>query len=42
MATQELIINQSAIDLSSDTLLYATGINKSFTLHNQRGIKLPV
>ena len=30
------------IELSPDTLLYATGIHKSFTLHNQGGINLPV
>ena len=42
MTTSELTIKQPAIDLSSDTLLYATGIYKSFTLHNQGGIKLPV
>ena len=42
MTMQELTIKQPAIALSADTLLYATGIYKTFTLHNQGGIKLPV
>ncbi|MGK7950271.1 MAG: phosphonate C-P lyase system protein PhnL [Xenococcaceae cyanobacterium] len=42
MTTKQLSLKQPAIDLSADTLLYATGIDKSFTLHNQGGIKLPV
>jgi alpha-D-ribose 1-methylphosphonate 5-triphosphate synthase subunit PhnL len=42
MTTQELSFKQPSIELSSDTLLYATGIHKSFTLHNQGGINLPV
>lgn len=29
-------------EVSSNTLLYATGISKEFTLHNQGGISLPV
>ena len=42
MTTQELIIKQPAIAFSADTLLSATGIYKTFTLHNQGGIELPV
>ena len=42
MTTQELTTQKPSVELSADTLLYATGINKSFTLHNQGGIKLPV
>ena len=42
MTTQELTTQKPSIELSADTLLYATGIDKSFTLHNQGGIKLPV
>ena len=42
MNTSRLTIKQATINFSPDTLLYATGINKSFTLHNQGGIKLPV
>ena len=42
MTIQELPLPQPLFDLSPNTLLYATGINKSFTLHNQGGIKLPV
>lgn len=41
MTIQQLSTLQS-LELSPDTLLYATGIDKSFTLHNQGGIKLPV
>ena len=40
--TTSLSIKQPSIKLSADTLLYAVGINKSFTLHNQGGINLPV
>ncbi len=40
--TQELTIKQLVVAFSPDTLLYATGIFKEFTLHNQGGIKLPV
>ena len=42
MTAPKSTIQQPTIDLASDTLLYATGIHKSFTLHNQSGIKLPV
>lgn len=41
MTTQKSI-QKPSIELSGDTLLYATGIHKSFTLHNQGGIRLPV
>ena len=42
MNTSQLTIKQATINFSPDTLLYAKGINKSFTLHNQGEIKLPV
>ena len=42
MNTSQLSIKQPTINLSPDTLLYATEIYKSFTLHNQGGINLPV
>lgn len=42
MNTPQLKTPQSSIKLSPNTLLYATGIYKSFTLHNQGGIELPV
>ena len=42
MTTQQLTTKQPSTEFSSDTLLYATGIYKSFTLHNQGGIKLSV
>lgn len=42
MTASQPTLPQPKIDLSPDTLLYATGIHKSFTLHNQGGIKLPV
>ncbi|MCC0177088.1 phosphonate C-P lyase system protein PhnL [Waterburya agarophytonicola K14] len=42
MTTQKLTTQKPSIELSADTLLYATGINKSFTLHNQGRINLPV
>ena len=42
MTTRELTVPQPSIEFSANTLLYATGIDKSFTLHNQGGIELPV
>ena len=42
MNAQNTIAKQTTVSLSPNTLLYATGIDKSFTLHNQGGIKLPV
>ncbi|MGK7899128.1 MAG: phosphonate C-P lyase system protein PhnL [Xenococcus sp. (in: cyanobacteria)] len=42
MTIQEVTPKQLRIDLASDTILYAIGIDKSFTLHNQGGINLPV
>ncbi|MEL7010716.1 MAG: ATP-binding cassette domain-containing protein, partial [Cyanobacteria bacterium J06588_4] len=42
MNTQDTIAQQPQVSLAPDTLLYATGIDKSFTLHNQGGIKLSV
>lgn len=42
MNTQDTIVQQPQVSLAPDTLLYATGIDKSFTLHNQGGIKLSV
>lgn len=42
MKTQELSVQQPSVNISSNTLLYATSIDKSFTLHNQSGINLPV
>ncbi|MDJ0592159.1 MAG: hypothetical protein QNJ72_19575 [Pleurocapsa sp. MO_226.B13] len=42
MTTSKLAFEQPLIELSPDTLLYATGICKSFILHNQGGINLPV
>lgn len=42
MTTQNTTAEQPTIALSTDTLLYATGIHKSFILHNQGGINLPV
>ena len=40
--TTSLSSEQPSIEFSANTLLYAAGIDKSFTLHNQGGIKLPV
>ena len=40
--TTSLSSEQPSIEFSASTLLYAAGIDKSFTLHNQGGIKLPV
>lgn len=42
MTTSQLTTKQPSINLSANTLLSATGIYKSFTLHNQGGINLPV
>ena len=42
MTTKEILLYKPSIDFSPDTLLYATNIHKSFTLHNQGGINLPV
>ena len=43
MTTSQLInTHQRSIELSPETLIYATGIYKSFTLHDQGGIELPV
>ncbi|MBE9044182.1 phosphonate C-P lyase system protein PhnL [Pleurocapsales cyanobacterium LEGE 10410] len=42
MFTANNTLNPPKTALSPDTLLYATGIHKRFTLHNQGGIKLPV
>ncbi len=42
MTTLKLTTKQPSIELSPNTLLYATCIYKSFILHNQGGIKLPV
>ena len=40
--TTFLSTSKSSLELPADTLLYAAGINKSFTLYNQGGINLPV
>lgn len=42
MNKPELMTQPLAIALGSNTILYATGINKNFTLHNQGGVELPV
>lgn len=42
MNVEKLTIEPFKIAFAADTLLYATGIFKQFTLHNQGGIKLPV
>ena len=42
MNTQELTNQQPTIDFAPDTILSAKRIDKSFTLYNQGGIKLPV
>ncbi len=40
--TTSLSTKKPSIEVSADTLLYASEVCKSFTLHNQGGIKLPV
>ena len=42
MTNSQLSIQQSSIELCADTVLYAKEIDKTFTLHNQGGIELPV
>ncbi len=42
MINSQLFINEPPDKITSDTVLYATGIDKTFTLHNQGGIQLPV
>ncbi len=42
MTNSQLSIKQPSIELSPNTVLYAVGINKTFTLHNQGGIELSV
>ena len=42
MTTSRLTAKQPSVELSPDTVLYATGIDKSFTFHDRGGINLPV
>ena len=42
MTVQQLTTKQPSINFSPNSLLYAINIHKSFILHNQGGIKLPV